>query len=135
MKSASESRTADRERKIVELKKKIIKMYGSNLVNFLSYQTPVPVIYREDSPEERQQKLDEMQEIVKERELEYVEREEELLMELGKIVQRIRGKVSGSDSEPSYSYSAPPPPEIFCEKCGNRVREHFFLISRLLVCF
>jgi precorrin-4 methylase len=116
-----ESATQDRERKILELQRKIVKMYGSSLINFLSYQTPVPVIYREDSPEERQAKLDEIHEIVKEREREYIEREDELILELNKIMQRIREKNSKMEGTTNFYNAAPPPPEIRCPKCGNKV--------------
>ena len=118
--------TEDRERKILELKKKIVKMYGSSLINFLSFQTPVPVIYREDPPEVKQEKQEEIQAIIKERELEYATREPELLDELNTLVARIRSKTDTIDPNSEFYTSsfvaAEAAMRFKCERCGNTVR-------------
>lgn len=122
--------TEDRERKIYELKKKIVKMYGSSLINFLSYQKSVPVIYRDDPPEVKKAKQDEIELIIQEREEEYREREDELLDELNKLIGRIRNK---NDSlEPNSEFysltftQADEGKRISCPKCGNKVRKLLF---------
>jgi ABC-type uncharacterized transport system involved in gliding motility auxiliary subunit len=122
--------TEDRENKIRFLKKRIVKMYGSSLINFLSYQTAIPVIYLSDTPEVRQEKQEQIQQIIQEREKEYALREAELLDELDRLMERIRDRTEDVDPNSQF-YTLSNTPAVAkvrfrCEKCGNTVRNSSF---------
>lgn len=118
------SQAADRKKKILDLKKKIVGIYGSTLLPSSINQVSLEVIRKDDSEEVRAEKLEENRNIIAERDAAYKQREPELVYELDKIIDRIRmarSEYGSIDMLYSSGTAAIPVPKFICTQCGNKV--------------
>jgi len=118
--------TQDRERKLIDLKRRIAKRYGSIFVDIASLQTPFQTIRKSDTEEIKLKKKEENEIIIKKREEEYSNKEVEITCELEKIMERVkatRPDTAGLQELYSLTSNAALLMQRFhCDQCGNEVR-------------
>ena len=116
----------DREQKILDLKHRIVGMYGSTLLPVTANIVTLLIHRRDDSPEERERKIEQNKNIVAQREAAYKKKFPEMVFELEKIMDRIKSarleygnanfeniRLTGTAAHTVFN--------MMCDQCGNRV--------------
>jgi hypothetical protein len=117
----------NRQERIQDLKQRMVAKYGDCLVPLDA--ASFPVLQKDDTPKEREEKLLKRKQILEAREAAHKLKVPEMLVELDKIVTRIkqtkseqtkstRAAVEGIHSTSTAALSLL---TIACEQCGNRV--------------
>ncbi len=112
-------------RKIKQLKKRIVGIYGSGLLTVPWNTEPLQSILKEDSEEVKAKKNKRNKEILHIRAQELKDREPELIMELEKLIERIKtARLDYGQIENLYASSnaAMSTQKFKCKQCGNQVR-------------
>lgn len=127
----------NRKDRIQDLKQRMVAKYGSCLIAFPEDTAAFPVIKKEDTAEEREAKLLKKRQIQEAREAAYKVKVPEMVVELDKIIARIKqarsepvktGAVEGIHSTSTAALSLF---TIACDQCGNRVSHQNLSFNRL----
>jgi hypothetical protein len=110
---------------IADLKKRLISIYGGHIYQFESKVEPPPELIRSDTPEERSTKIASIKRYQEERKKELLSHSDEILMELNKLIERIK-ETNKRHNESQYANSnmaltTPAYIDFRCRKCGNKV--------------
>lgn len=119
-----------REERIHDLKSRMVAKYGSCLIPLPEDIAVCPAEKKDDTPEEREAKRALKQQIQEAREAAYKQKVPEMLVELDKIIARIKHarpeqQKAGVEGIHSTSVAALSLLSVYCDQCGNRVRTSF----------
>ena len=118
----------NRSERIQDLKNRMVAKYGSCLIAIPEDTAAFPIIRKDDTPEEREQKLRKKQLIIDSREASYKMKVPEMLSELDRIIARVKAarpdpattQPTGVDGIHSTSAAALSV-AVMCDQCGHRV--------------
>lgn len=130
----------NRSERIQDLKHRMVAKYGSCLIAIPEDTAAFPAMKKDDTPEERAQKLRKKQLILDAREAAYKMKVPEMLSELDRIIARIKAArpdpaqggvgVDGVHSTSAAALSI----TVMCDQCGNRVRACGSYCTPFLAC-
>jgi hypothetical protein len=108
----------------------MVAKFGSCLIPIPEDTAAFPVITKDDTPEEREEKRAKKQQIMEARVRAYEQKIPEMIEELNKIIARVRSSRSEQapkaavDGIHSTSAAALSVFSVACDQCGNRVSNH-----------
>lgn len=132
---SSSSSTTSKESRLLALKKKLVKLYGTDIIKLKSLETGFEVIYVDDSAEEKQRKKDHNASILEEINEDYRVNEALVILELTKLAAKVREtsiEVGGVDKKYGYGTRTEREFKFKCVSCGNEVSKSLrctFVIS------
>lgn len=115
-----------REDRITELKQRMVAKYGSCLLPIAEDTATFPDFKKDDTPEEREIKLQKKRDVIAAREAAYKQKVPEMMVELDKLIDRVKSArpellKSGMESVYSTGMQAQNVFNLSCDQCGNRV--------------
>jgi len=122
----SQSQAMSREDRITELKQRMVAKYGSCLLPIAEDTATFPEFRKDDTPEEKELKLQKKRDIIAAREALYKQKVPEMMIELEKLIDRVKSArpelvKSGMENIYSTGTAALTVFNLACDQCGNRV--------------